>query len=181
MRLLMLLLFPFTTIAQDSLLTYTEVVELPGQTKEQLFVKARHWFTNTFRDSKEVLEINDKETGELSGKGIIKSRWHYKQFGKREAYPATVFFHISIWVKDSKYKYAITHLEARNKIDNSAASQDFGLLTTSAVSPVKWSGVSQKKMNEVWNDLKIETAKEIEGLIAAMKSSIAAEKSPSDF
>jgi hypothetical protein len=36
-----------------------------------LFNLSRTWFANTFRDSKFVLEIQDKETGQLFGKGVI--------------------------------------------------------------------------------------------------------------
>ena len=43
-------------------LTYQEVVEVPGKTREQLYVALNYWATATFKD-KQAISLNDKEAG----------------------------------------------------------------------------------------------------------------------
>ena len=43
-------------------LTYQQVIQAPGKTKEQLYVALNYWVTATFRD-KQAITLNDKETG----------------------------------------------------------------------------------------------------------------------
>ena len=43
-------------------LTYQEVVEAPGKTKEQLYIGLNYWATATFKD-KQAITLNDKDAG----------------------------------------------------------------------------------------------------------------------
>ena len=43
-------------------LTYQEVIEAPGKTKEQLYVGLNYWATATFKD-KQAITLNDKDAG----------------------------------------------------------------------------------------------------------------------
>ena len=43
-------------------LTYQQVIEAPGKTKEQLYVALNYWATATFKD-KQAITLNDKEAG----------------------------------------------------------------------------------------------------------------------
>ena len=43
-------------------LTYQEIIEVPGKTKEQLYVALNYWATATFKD-KQAITLNDKEAG----------------------------------------------------------------------------------------------------------------------
>ena len=43
-------------------LTYQQVVEVPGKTKQQLYVDLNYWATATFKD-KQAITLNDKEAG----------------------------------------------------------------------------------------------------------------------
>ena len=51
-------------------LSYTEVVELPHLTKDEIYVRALDYFTYNYGDANEVLQTEDKESGRLVGKGI---------------------------------------------------------------------------------------------------------------
>ena len=43
-------------------LTYQQVIEAPGKTKQQLYVTLNYWATATFKD-KQAITLNDKEAG----------------------------------------------------------------------------------------------------------------------
>ena len=43
-------------------LTYQQVIEAPGKTKQQLYVALNYWATATFKD-KQAITLNDKEAG----------------------------------------------------------------------------------------------------------------------
>lgn len=60
------------SLDKNNALTYTQVVEAPGKTKEQLYVLINYWYTNTFTSGKEVIQLNDKEAGVIIGKGFVE-------------------------------------------------------------------------------------------------------------
>ena len=43
-------------------LTYQQIIEAPGKTKQQLYVMMNYWATATFKD-KQAITLNDKEAG----------------------------------------------------------------------------------------------------------------------
>ena len=50
------------TLDKNESLTYQEVIEAPGKTKQQLYVALNYWVTATFKD-KQAITLNDKEAG----------------------------------------------------------------------------------------------------------------------
>lgn len=50
------------TLDKNESLTYQQVIEAPGKTKEQLYVALNYWVTATFKD-KQAITLNDKEAG----------------------------------------------------------------------------------------------------------------------
>jgi hypothetical protein len=49
---------------------HVAIHEVAGKDRAVIFTAARAWFAKAFRDSKAVLEVQDKETGQLMGKGV---------------------------------------------------------------------------------------------------------------
>lgn len=47
---------------KNQALSYQEVIEAPGKTKEQLYVALNYWATATFKD-KQAITLNDKDAG----------------------------------------------------------------------------------------------------------------------
>ena len=47
---------------KNEALSYQEVIEAPGKTKEQLYVALNYWVTATFKD-KQAITLNDKDAG----------------------------------------------------------------------------------------------------------------------
>lgn len=61
------------TLDKNNALTYTQVIETPGKTKEQLYILLNYWYSSTFSSGKAVIQLNDKEAGVIIGKGYIES------------------------------------------------------------------------------------------------------------
>ena len=56
---------------ESGAVTYVRVADVAGVSKEELYKRARKWFVKTYASPKDVLQLSDKETGELTGKGIL--------------------------------------------------------------------------------------------------------------
>ena len=50
------------TLDKNESLTYQQIIEAPGKTKQQLYVGLNYWVTATFKD-KNAITLNDKEAG----------------------------------------------------------------------------------------------------------------------
>lgn len=91
---------PFDSITKE--ITYSEIVKVDSATKEELFYRARTWFVKTYADAKNVIQIQDKESGEIVGKGSSKIPFMISYILLNHA--------IYIYAKDGRYKYIITEL-----------------------------------------------------------------------
>lgn len=65
--------------------------------KQELQVKAKMWMANAFKDAKEVIQLDDKEAGEVLGKGNVVLGYMY---GRCK-------FTIKISTRDNKYRCQI--------------------------------------------------------------------------
>lgn len=83
-------------------LVYEQVIDVPDKTKSQLFSNAKVWMANTFVSSKDVIQSEDKEAGNIIGKGFTKVYFKSMVTIERNDY-----FTIQIDVKDNKYRYKI--------------------------------------------------------------------------
>ena len=50
------------TLDKNESLTYQQVIEAPGKTKQQLYIALNYWATATFKD-KQAITLNDKDAG----------------------------------------------------------------------------------------------------------------------
>lgn len=50
------------TLDKNQSLTYQQVIEAPGKSKQQLYIALNYWVTATFKD-KQAITLNDKEAG----------------------------------------------------------------------------------------------------------------------
>lgn len=59
------------TLDKNKSLTYTEIIEAPGKTKEELYVLLNYWYTSTFNDANSVIKLNDKDAGVIIANGYV--------------------------------------------------------------------------------------------------------------
>lgn len=160
-------LLPLLSISQSNQpITFTEVVKIDSADHTELFNRARSWFNTTFKSSKDVLNISDKETGELAGKGLTQ---FYSNSGLgASAVKGVLRFSITVQVKDGRYKYIITKFihESNGPPTN---SYDFGLITEEETCPYKIPMTPKKWRNKVWAELQENSKREAELLIESLK------------
>ena len=170
--LLIFFILPGFCIAQkDTAISFTDIVKVDSTSKDVLFQRARDWFNNTFRNSKEVLQIQDKETCEISGKGIFSSYVKHSTLGVDNSYNNDFRFQITIWVKDGKYKYSLTDIDNYRAGDNNQWIA-FGIITSSDHTEKKLSMIRQKKMDEYYMAAKNGAIKEATGIILLLKEAM---------
>ncbi len=143
---------------KDGKIVYEGVVTEPGKKKDLLYVTARKWFVNTYYDSKQVMQMDDKAAGSLMGKGIhayaFSNGIHVSQISVR--------FTVAIDIKDGKYRYRIYEFDPYN-----TSSSFLGDKTTIQQS-YEWS------YNELAANKRVKYhAKMLEGLNAEVKGIVA--------
>ncbi len=50
--------------------TFTDVIEIPNTTKDELYTRALSYFTYNYNSGDDVVQIKDKEQGVIVGKGV---------------------------------------------------------------------------------------------------------------
>ena len=56
--------------ASPELLSMAVVIDVPGSSHDDLFVKANSWMVDTFKSAKSVIQYTDKEAGIVKGKYV---------------------------------------------------------------------------------------------------------------
>lgn len=155
----------------DSVLKYTEVVQVNGINKETLYQRARSWANDIFKSSKSVIQIDDKETGEIAGKAAFIASFSWNALGKRTS-TTTVNFKFQIISKDGKYKYIFSDFTESGYYDY--------LLTSAKENPYKTAGVSKKNLDLIWSSLKESSEYKTMELINSLKLAMQ-KKSDAEF
>lgn len=144
-------------------IAYTSVVNQPG-TKDELYLKAKKWITTTFKSTKDVIQLDDRESGSIIIKGLTQYVVNstYKKFNTPVDVP--LFFTLSLDFKSDKYRYTFTDLYTEKLIN--------GHITTVPAEELT-QDVTQEIINEQTEELKkipLMGKKGIEESIASLKS-----------
>lgn len=90
-----------TSLQSADIETFQEVLTADGMTRDELYNKAQAWFVDSFVDSSEVIELQDK------GSGIIKGK--YTMTIPRNAMCELVLESvITVEVKDGKARFTVS-------------------------------------------------------------------------
>jgi hypothetical protein len=93
---------------RNGLVVYTNVIKVDGVTKDQLYNRAKIFFVKNYKSANDVIQLDDKETGQIVGKGIIKVIHNTELIGG--PFEAKFSHTLSVTVKDGRYKYEFTNL-----------------------------------------------------------------------
>lgn len=93
------------TLDKNESLTYQQVVEAPGKTKQQLYVALNYWATATFKDNN-AITLNDKETGCIIISSTIKNIAEH--MGTISKYSVSITPIIRLDIKDGKIRVTYT-------------------------------------------------------------------------
>ncbi|MCD8287871.1 MAG: DUF4468 domain-containing protein [Porphyromonadaceae bacterium] len=94
------------TLDQNNYLTFVNVIDVPGKTKEQLYVLLNLWFTATFNDANSVIKLNDKELGCIIAQGYVKNIT--QNIGGTYSYDVSIKPIIKCDIKDNKVRVTYT-------------------------------------------------------------------------
>jgi hypothetical protein len=174
--ILSLLMITILSFSQEPL-KWEEVVNVDSTTtKTELFNRARHWFSNTFKSEKDVISISDKDAGEISGNAVVeyKSTRFYVGVVCVNGY---VNFKINVYVKDGRYKYIIHSLIHEGSYYDGNKPISYGLLTESQIPPKPTRGGANKK---AWAEIKAQATSQIDALINSLKTEMATKSEAQD-
>jgi hypothetical protein len=116
----------------DNKIEYSGLINLPdtNYSKAKLFSLAEGWFASTFRDSKQVLRVDDRENGIIIGRGnvlyIPGSEW-------KQTVNLYLFFYVEIDVKKGKYRYKVYNMTFTGSKEVSASDEYNGYLTNNKI------------------------------------------------
>lgn len=98
---------------KDGRVLYEEVVEI-NKSQQQLYQNAKYFMVTTFRDANKVIQNDDKEIGQIIGKGNTSHSISYMN----QHFFYTDRFTIQVDCKENKYRYKIFDIT----MDGSGAS-----------------------------------------------------------
>jgi hypothetical protein len=155
---------------QTKQITYQGVVEVPGVEKNELYRRAYEWVAQTYRSANAVIQMQDKEAGQLIAKGLTDVTT--RSIGM--TFDAGVVRHtLTIYVKDNKYKYVLTNLEHEARLSTKIKSGG----------PLENSEVPYGTTKRIWADIKQDANRDAYRLVAELHASMTLEgiKAANDF
>jgi hypothetical protein len=162
----------------DSLLIYTGITTVDSSAQKELALRARQWFSDNFKNPKDVLQVNDIDNGELSGNGSFRYSATLKAYGITQATAGFITVKISVWTKDNKYKYEIGPFSVETMQSSYGGSNNNSFYITKSdahpsIALVKMNIKTKEGLNEWWAEMKnqcdIETKSLIQSLQKAMR------------
>jgi len=141
---------------------FTEVVAVDSVSKDELYLRAKEWFAKTYNDSKEVIQLSDKEAGKIIGKGVYLAYYH--SIGLRNG--GLVHYTLTVIAKDGRYKYELTDLYHESTgAENGTGSGGYLQNEKAACG-----GFLLNK--KIWDEIKLTTYDKCNSLIESLKTSM---------
>jgi hypothetical protein len=137
---------------------FTDVIKVDSVTQNELFVKANEWFAKTYNDSKEVIQLRDKESGKIVGKGAFRVYAHL--MGIHDY--GLVRYTIKLMIKEGRYKYEICDLY--HEFANSGVGSGGDMMNEKAACG------TMSIPNKQWNEIKTSAFNQTNQLIESLNS-----------
>ena len=93
------------SLDKNESLTYQQVIEAPGKTKQQLYVAMNYWATATFKDN-QAITLNDKDAGCIIISSTIKNIAQHT--GTLNKYSVSITPIIRIGIKEGRIRVTYT-------------------------------------------------------------------------
>lgn len=101
----------FVVDTTTSKYSFTEVVRVENNTKDELFSKAKEWVTHNFKSAKDVLQMDDRIAGEIICKGWTDIFIDGETIlGINTSTFVKMNFTVEIKTKEGRYKYNISNI-----------------------------------------------------------------------
>ena len=99
---------------EDGMVELVVNYEIPGKSQAELYAATKVWFSERFANSKNVIEVDEKEAGIVSGNGNTSFVAIVGANGLSES--ETLHFTFKCQMKDGKYRLTINNFETYHEI-----------------------------------------------------------------
>lgn len=161
------------TVFGQTALEYSEVIQVDSASQNELYNRAKIWFATNYNSAVDVLQMDNKDEGQIIGKAVIK--YEPTVFQGSEQTKGSIKYTIKIYLKDGRYKYEISDFIHDPVGNQYGAKTSLGLITTDEEYPNP-KPMARNWNNKVWKDIKNQIAINIAPLIASLKQDM--EKQP---
>jgi hypothetical protein len=103
-------------------ISFDSVFNVPDLTKDDIYSRCKEWIANYFKSAKDVINMDDKESGILKMKGASKP--------PNEKSIAFVTYDLYVYIKDKKYKCVFNNLEFLADGQSEKVAAEYPLLFT---------------------------------------------------
>lgn len=103
---------------------YSEIIEAPGLSGDDLYTNAHIWFLDNFKSSKDVIQYEDRESGIIAGNGIIM----LQDMALGYLIETPISFSLRIETKNERFRYQLSNLVIERtdpRISNQTIEQAF--------------------------------------------------------
>ena len=165
------------TQGSDSLLLYKGIATVDSSIQKELALRARQWFSDNFKNPKDVLQVNDIDNGELSGDGSFRYSATLKAYGITQATEGFIAVKISVWTKDNKYKFEIGPFSVETMQSNYGGSNNNSFYITKSnthpsIALVKMNNKTKEGLNQWWAEMKNQCDAEAKSLIQSLQNAM---------
>ena len=154
-------------------LIYTDVIELENISQDVLYNRGKIWFANTYVSANDVIQLDDKVSGLIIGKGVF--RYEPKVFNASARTVGVIRYTVKLFFKDGRYKYEIGNFNHESTSVSSYGGIDFGLITSESECPNPKRGMGSSWNNKVWNDIKSQIDDNVKLLVSNIKDGMTKE------
>lgn len=130
----------------DEPMVYSRILSIDSLTRGDIYDRSLIWCSKSFSDSKGAINVKDKESGIIAGKGMIKN--YYKIPKKKDSVACLFFidyfFDWLIEIKDNKARLSLKNIQVNE------SNIDYPV-TTNVNPPMKIYFQSPEKQQMIWD------------------------------
>jgi len=159
-------------VNQSGMVEFTKVITVDSVTGKELYSRARLFVANSFRDSKEVTQLEDAESLTLVTKGLFPRLYTWpmnKNIG------GNVRFKFTIQCKDGRFRYSVSDLVHEDTYTAMGFNYSGGPL---GLEKAECGKCMTKK---TWDGIKSKTSKDIQAFLVDLEKSMTQQKTADNW
>jgi hypothetical protein len=158
--------------------TYTRIVEVDSVSKEELYLRALGYFTYNYNSGEDVIQVSDKESGTIIGKGLY-SNIPVSSF---MAFVGIETYHIlRIDLKEGKARIILSLTDYRVRGYNASAVLVYNDVKISRAFPIKPNQTQKNAYGAAFYESHKRAINTLEGLEKALKEGNSTKKVDDDW
>lgn len=158
-----MLLVSLAATAQDHPLSFSEVIQVEGKTKAEIFGGLRQWVATYYVNGKAVTQMEDAESGTI----ILKAAFPFKKGGMYSSYTGNIDYLLKLQAKDGRFRVEMSNLIHSVNKGNYERS-NLGLITTAE--EYGKGGLEKGSNNKIWKEIKQKAGEDFAGTVESLKN-----------